>query len=55
MVSSCSEVTMQDVLKIRGGNPLEGTIKAAGAKNSITKLLVASLLSDQQCIFTNVR
>ncbi len=45
---------MSDVLKIRGGKSLEGTVRAAGAKNSITKLLVASLLSDRKCTFTNV-
>lgn len=43
-----------DVLKVAGGTPLSGTIKAAGAKNAITKLLVASLLSDKKCIFYNV-
>lgn len=43
-----------DVLKIRGGTPLKGKIKAAGAKNAITKLLAASLLSDKKCIFYNV-
>lgn len=41
-------------LKIKGGIPLEGTVKAAGAKNAITKLLVASLLSNKKCIFSNV-
>lgn len=41
-------------LKIRGGKPLKGKIKAAGAKNTMTKLLVASLLSDKKCIFHNV-
>ena len=43
-----------ELLRITGGTPLEGTIKAAGAKNSITKLLVASLLTDRTCTFTNV-
>ncbi len=43
-----------DVLKIKGGKPLTGTIKAAGAKNAMTKLLVASLLSDKKCTFHNV-
>lgn len=43
-----------DVLKIRGGKPLQGTIQAAGAKNAMTKLLVASLLSDKTCTFHNV-
>jgi len=42
------------VLKIQGGTPLQGHVKAAGAKNAITKLLVASLLSDKPCRFQNV-
>ncbi len=45
---------MGDLLKIKGGKPLQGTIKAAGAKNAMTKLLVASLLSDKKCTFYNV-
>ncbi|MBS0628825.1 MAG: UDP-N-acetylglucosamine 1-carboxyvinyltransferase [Verrucomicrobia bacterium] len=43
-----------EVMKISGGVPLEGSVRAAGAKNSITKLLVASLLCDKKCIFYNV-
>ncbi len=42
------------LLKITGGIPLKGAIRAAGAKNAMTKLLVASLLSDKKCIFYNV-
>ncbi len=42
------------MLKIRGGKPLLGQIRAAGAKNAMTKLLVASLLSDRKCTFFNV-
>lgn len=41
-------------LIIDGGIPLEGKVKAAGAKNAITKMLVASLLSDKCCRFSNV-
>lgn len=41
-------------LRITGGKRLEGSIKLFGAKNSITKLLVASLISDQRCSFSNV-
>lgn len=44
----------QDILRIRGGIPLEGSVKAAGAKNAVTKLLVASLLSNKKCRFFNV-
>lgn len=43
-----------DILRIRGGKPLQGTVRAAGAKNAMTKLLVASLLSDRKCTFRNV-
>jgi UDP-N-acetylglucosamine 1-carboxyvinyltransferase len=43
-----------ELLKIKGGKPLNGKIKAAGAKNAMTKLLVASLLSDKKCTFRNV-
>lgn len=42
------------VMKIKGGTPLKGHVKAAGAKNALTKLLVASLLSDKKCRFYNV-
>ncbi|MCI0382817.1 MAG: UDP-N-acetylglucosamine 1-carboxyvinyltransferase [Chlamydiae bacterium] len=44
----------REVLKIKGGIPLKGKVKAAGAKNAITKLLVASLLSNKKCVFYNV-
>lgn len=37
-----------------GGKPLKGTVRASGAKNAITKMLVASLVSDKKCIFRNV-
>lgn len=43
-----------DILKVTGGKPLKGHVKAAGAKNAMTKLLVASLLSDKKCTFFNV-
>lgn len=39
---------------IEGGLPLKGEIAVSGAKNSITKLLVASLLSEQPSHFANV-
>ncbi len=34
-------------IRIEGGVPLNGVIEAAGAKNTILKLMVASLLTDQ--------
>lgn len=49
-----TDTATQEVLKVKGGNPLTGMVKAAGAKNAMTKLLVASLLSDKRCVFYNV-
>ncbi|MFN0065306.1 MAG: UDP-N-acetylglucosamine 1-carboxyvinyltransferase, partial [Chlamydiales bacterium] len=43
-----------DILHVKGHCKLKGTVKAAGAKNAMTKLLVASLLSNKKCIFHNV-
>lgn len=43
-----------ELIKIKGGTPLNGIVKASGAKNAMTKLLVASLLSDKKCRFYNV-
>ena len=43
-----------DVLEIEGGVPLKGNVSVPGAKNAATKLLIASLISDKKCIFTNV-
>jgi UDP-N-acetylglucosamine 1-carboxyvinyltransferase len=43
-----------EVLRIKGGSPLEGKVKAAGAKNAVTKILVASLISDKRCTLHNV-
>ena len=49
-----SKARGMDYLKVTGGKSLEGAVKASGAKNAITKLLVASLLSQKRCIFYNV-
>ena len=43
-----------DILEVSGNCKLKGHIKAQGAKNAMTKLLVASLLSNKKCIFYNV-
>ncbi len=39
---------------INGGQPLHGKVKITGAKNAATKLLAASMLSDQKSSFHNV-
>lgn len=48
------QVFFMDVFKVRGGTPLQGEVRASGAKNATTKLLVASLLSDRKSVFYNV-
>lgn len=40
--------------RITGGVPLSGTVRASGAKNAVTKLLVATLLTDQACVLSGV-
>lgn len=41
-------------LVIKGGKPLSGEIAILGAKNAASKLMVASLLTDEACVFRNV-
>ncbi len=43
-----------DILQVHGNGELKGEVKSAGAKNAMTKLLVASLLSNKKCVFYNV-
>ena len=43
-----------DKILITGGNKLNGRIKISGAKNSALKLMVASLLTDDDLVLTNV-
>jgi UDP-N-acetylglucosamine 1-carboxyvinyltransferase len=44
----------EKVYVIEGGRPIQGTVSIGGAKNAISKQLIASLLTDQPCVFTNV-
>ena len=39
---------------ITGGRPLHGEIALAGAKNAVSKVMVASLLTDEPCVLKNV-
>ena len=43
-----------DVLEVRGGGPLHGDVAIAGAKNSVLKLMAASLLARGTTVLTNV-
>ncbi|MBU4284747.1 UDP-N-acetylglucosamine 1-carboxyvinyltransferase [Patescibacteria group bacterium] len=38
---------------IEGGYSLKGRIRLSGAKNASTKMLIASLLTDEECVFEN--
>ncbi len=40
--------------RIVGGQPLFGSVEVSGAKNSVTKLLVATLLTDEPCMLARV-
>ncbi|MEU0074081.1 UDP-N-acetylglucosamine 1-carboxyvinyltransferase [Streptomyces sp. NPDC006332] len=40
--------------RITGGVPLHGSIDASGAKNAVTKELVATLLTDEPCVLHGV-
>ncbi|MBX6391078.1 MAG: UDP-N-acetylglucosamine 1-carboxyvinyltransferase [Frankia sp.] len=40
--------------RIEGGVPLRGEVEVSGAKNSVTKLLVATLLTDEPCTLSRV-
>lgn len=45
---------MSEVLEIKGGTPLTGTVQVSGAKNAALPMLIASLLSSEPCTFRNV-
>src|SRR5947209_19745589 len=39
---------------IKGGTPLRGEVPLSGAKNAVTKMIVASLLTTESCLLRNV-
>jgi UDP-N-acetylglucosamine 1-carboxyvinyltransferase len=43
-----------DYLEIKGGYPLHGEVSVTGAKNAVTKIIVASLLTDKKILLRNV-
>ncbi|MFN3322657.1 MAG: UDP-N-acetylglucosamine 1-carboxyvinyltransferase [Bryobacteraceae bacterium] len=46
--------TTADLLSVRGGRPLRGEVAIRGAKNSLPKILVATLLTPERCTLHNV-
>ena len=45
---------MNDVLTIHGGTPLVGSLPVRGAKNFVSKAMVAALLGDEPSVLRNV-
>lgn len=43
-----------DLFHVTGGVPLSGTVKVSGAKNAASKLMIASLLTDETVRISNV-
>lgn len=43
-----------DQIRIRGGNPLKGSINIAGAKNAALPLMTVSLLTDEEITLSNL-
>jgi UDP-N-acetylglucosamine 1-carboxyvinyltransferase len=43
-----------DAFRITGGKPLRGEVSLSGAKNAASKMMVASLLTDEPVILSNV-
>jgi len=51
---STMDTRTEDVYAVRGGNPLRGTLRVSGAKNSALKLMAASILADGPVELSNV-
>jgi UDP-N-acetylglucosamine 1-carboxyvinyltransferase len=47
-------VDIPDVIDVRGGVPLQGSLRVRGSKNSVPKTMVAALLTSEQCYIDNV-
>lgn len=45
---------MEQKFLIQGGRPLEGEIQIRGSKNAASKLMIASLLTEEPCIIENI-
>jgi UDP-N-acetylglucosamine 1-carboxyvinyltransferase len=44
---------MAKTLYIRGGRPLSGRVRVAGAKNAASKMMIGSLLTDEEVVLDN--
>ncbi len=50
----CSYTSEMDKFVIRGGNPLLGTVKISGAKNSALPCMAAAILTEDEVILENI-
>ena len=48
------DILQGDSITIRGGKSLAGEVAVRGAKNAVTKQMVASLLTGERCVLKNV-
>ncbi len=46
--------TTIDHITLRGGKPLKGEVVVRGAKNAVSKIMVATLLTNQPCTINNI-
>lgn len=53
-ISSPQYLSFSGTLEIQGGAPLRGTVVVRGAKNTLPKHLAASLLTEDECVLTNI-
>ncbi len=54
LVTDPSAGSARPVWEITGGEPLHGEVTPGGAKNAVTKQLVATLLTSEPCVLSNV-
>lgn len=54
MKTKKAPVSTNDTIVLSGGKALKGEVVVRGAKNSISKIMVAALLTDETCILNNV-
>ena len=52
-VEQVEQAEQEPYYLIEGGVPLRGEVQLSGAKNAATKLLVASLLTEDECVIRN--
>ncbi len=52
-MSSSPTLELADVVTVEGGHPIQGEVSVRGAKNSISKQMVAALLTDRPSVLHN--